>query len=447
MQATIYVKFKVITIMPNLQKTPEYPINLLDELNSAYNYCNAMKFSFDTIGLLDALYSQNQELSGAANMQLSELGNKLKEIIICDNNFLGDSVRCINTNNGARGFYPIFVGYLLLRRALETRSPESAIEWLKKVLETKFATGKTIHVLWGVKIDQEINLTKDIKIIPVDRLPESHNKKWLMDVTNSIPNHLIPTSFDWIRPNSALVICNRIEPFVYDPENPPNHNADEYTKTDELLLDITLVLTIVGPRVPIPIAQWFTFDDPDLEACHMGGRFGKTMEVLPSAIDYPVLNHIEAQRIVQAYIAIKGDTRDKLRVALQRLNQSLRRSASGIGDRAVELATAFETMLGDNGNTEMTHKITVRAVRLLGGNSEIRIMNASILKKTYHVRSKLVHTGHVNIDKPMNICKNRMSISDIIDHSTNMCIDLIKIIILRGSIPDWEIFDITEQSN
>lgn len=432
-----------MTELQNIQYSPS--TSLLDELNVAYEKCVGTNFSSEEIGFLDALNSSSHEVSGAASTHLRQVGGNLKALIVKDNRFPGNCVRLIRSNNGSRGFYPNFVSSLLIRRSLETQSPEAAIDWLQEVLETKVATGKTIHVLWGVPVAQEIQLTKDVKIMPIDRLPDSQNKQWLIGASNRIHSHMIPTTFDWEPPKSALVIDNLIEPIFCDPEQ-QSFEDNNFSKTNELLSDITLVLTVIGPRIAISAAQWFTYDDPNIEACHPAGRYGKILEILPSSPNsYPVLNHTEAPNIVQAFIAIQGKTRDKIRVALQRLNQSLRRHS--FGDRAVELSTAFEALLGDNGNTEMTHKIKVRSVRLIGGDNEVRKRNALIIKKTYDIRSKLVHSGYVNINQTYEICEQKMSVSDIIEHTTTMCADLIKIIILRGSIPDWESYDIFEHVN
>lgn len=206
-------------------------------------------------------------------------------------------------------------------------------------------------------------------------------------------------------------------------------------------------MTVVGPRVPISAAQWFNFDDPDLDLASIlsGTRRSQLLEILPNLPgDYPILDPTEAQHIVQGYLALQGDTQHKVRVALQRLNQAQRRR--NVGDRALELSTAFETLLGDDATTEMTHKIKVRSARLVGGPDDVRKKNAAIINKAYEIRSKLVHTGHVDPAKFKIVCGQRMSASDIIDHAVTVCVDLIKIIIRRGSIPNWSIFDITEQT-
>ena len=86
------------------------------------------------------------------------------------------------------------------------------------------------------------------------------------------------------------------------------------------------------------------------------------------------------------------------------------------------------------------------SVRLIGGTKEVRERNASIVNKAYKIRSRLVHTGHVNANKTETLFGQAMSHFEIIDYTISLCSDLIKVIMLQGSIPDWPSFDITEQT-
>lgn len=432
---------------PRQEPATHEAVSLLEELTAAYQQGSTMKITAGELGLLDALNSPDLQVSSTAASQIHKFGEKLYELVVKDDRFPGNSVRMVRGDSGAGGFYPNFVGVPLVRRALQSGSPEAAIEWLQKVLATTAATGKTIHALWGVPVDREIQLTRDVRIVQIDTLPDSVQKQWITGYSHFRAGSPVMTMFDFERPQSALMVSRRIEPFTFDPDTQSNFTHDEFSQTHELLLDVTLALTVVGPRVPISAAQWFTFDDPDLEQASMmsGSRRGQMIEILPRGFtDYPILDPEEAPQVVQAYLALHADARNKVRVALQRLNQAQRRH--NVGDRAVELSTAFETLLGDKVTTEMTHKIKVRSVRLIGGTDEVRKKNSDVIKEAYNIRSKLVHTGHVDATSTKTVCGQQMSVSDIIDHTITMCADLIKIIILSGAIPDWSIFDIAEQA-
>lgn len=419
---------------------------LLKALTEACQQISILKTTFSAPQLLTALDSSDLYMSTTTHVQIHDLGEMLNKLVVKDSRFLGCSVRNVRDDGGDSAFYPDFVGSKLIHRTLETSSPKAAIEWLKKVLGTSAAAGNRIQALWGAPVAEEIQLTPNVKIAPIDAVPDGKQKKWTIRGSHSRNNSPIMSMLNFTKPQSALMMGLQIDPFIYDPGTEQNFSSVEFTKAHELLLDITLALTVVGPRSVISAGQWFTFDDPDLEYAQLGiSRSFPMLEILPNRpSSYPELDPIEAPKGVRGYLALHGKTRDKVRVALQRLGQAQRRH--NVGDRAVELSTAFETLLGDNATSEMTHKIKVRSVRLLGGTGQVRKRNAAVINKAYDIRSRLVHTGHVDAAGTEAVCGHQMSVSEIINDTITMCADLIKVIIERGSIPDWSIFDITEQT-
>lgn len=290
-----------------------------------------------------------------------------------------------------------------MQRALRTHSPENALDWLEKVLSTTEATGKTIQPLWGAPVEQPLSLTSDLILAPINQIPQSQQKRWIMNI--KMDDAYISHILNWVVPASALVIHRLIDNVICDPNDASKYSITEITSVVDMLNDVVLVLTIIGPRMVFSAGRWFTFDDPDLQEASIlaSSRVGAALEILPrpNIIDYPVVDAQEAQQIVPAYLALGGETRTKIRLALQRFSQAQRRH--NVGDAAVELATAFEALLGGDGNTEMTHKIKVRAARLIGGSEEIRKYNAAIINETYSIRSKLIHTGHVKGNQQVKI--------------------------------------------
>lgn len=422
-------------------------LSLLDELTAACQQGCAIKIDSGEFGLLEALNSQDSRVSTAAILQLHKLGDKLYEFVVKDGRFPGDKQLMVRSGDGVTGFYPRFVGVPLVRRAIEAGSPEAAIEWLQKVLATTFATGKTIRALWGVPVEQEIQITPDVKIVPIDKLLDSVHMRSIAKYTYSMARTPSPIMLDLAPFTSALVVTRRIEPFFDDSLTPPTLANDEHSKQNDLFLDIALALTVVGPRVAISGPEWFAFDERDLEEARMfSSRTVRMHEILPRDLcDYPMLDPEEAPQIVQAFLALHGDTRHKVRLALKRLSQAqLRHDYS---DRYVEQSIALETLLGDDETTGMTHKISARSARLIGGTEEVRKKNAAVIKQMYSTRSTVVHSGHIkNPAKLKTISGRQMSVFDIANYTVNICVDLIKIIIRRGSIPDWQIFDITENA-
>jgi hypothetical protein len=400
---------------------------------------------YGEVPLSVALNSGDERVSGAALMHLGRMGNEVRELLVKDKRFLGDAVLQMRNEAGSSNLYPNMVGVPLLRRVLTTGSSGEAIEWLGRMLTTKDAPGKTIEALWGVPVEAEIQLLPAVKIVPIEQLPDSSQKRLLM---NNAPRSqaLLVTMLDYVPPRSAIVVNRVLNGVIYDPALAQADDSKEMKRIDELLGDITLVLTLVGPRVPISSAIWFEFDNPDLQqlAPLAGMRRGRGLEILPTTpTDYPPLDAAEAQELVRRFFALDDDTKKKLRVSLHRLNMAQRRR--GLGDRAVELCVALESLLGGEGNNEVTHKVTVRSALLLGGSTAVRLENADVVRKTYGFRSTLVHQGKEPTGtKEINGVKT--TVATVVDRAVSVCVAVIKVIIQRGRIPDWTMFDVEDHA-
>lgn len=366
----------------------------------------------------------------------NDLQQKLADIIVKDSRFLGNKVLMLQGFEGASGFYPEFAQRLLFRRLLRTRDPDDVISWFIKVLHSPYADGKLNLAIWGVTVEGRIELADNVAIVPIGDLPDSPQKRSLQVVSRDSP---ITTSLHWFPPQSALVSPHRIEPLLFGPHDPTPQN--DASAKRQLFSEIALALTLVGPRVVLQASQWFSWDDPDIAEAELGTASSRSfIEILPlQVIAYPKLDGQEAREIVQGYLGLNEPTRSKVRVALQRLSQSLRRQDPG--DQAVELSIALETLMGD-GQSEMTHKIKVRATRMIGGTSEDRQRISTIISRTYDIRSKLVHTGAVNSTKTVDICGIKLSNSDIVKEAIMICVKLIRKIINLTSIPVWNVFDV-----
>jgi hypothetical protein len=74
-----------------------------------------------------------------------------------------------------------------------------------------------------------------------------------------------------------------------------------------------------------------------------------------------------------------------------------------------------------------------------------RYKNADVLKKTHHLRSELVHSGK----EPTRINEIggvKTPVADIVDRAVCICVEVIKILIRRGAIPKWEVFDLEDNA-
>ena len=252
--------------------------------------------------------------------------------------------------------------------------------------------------------------------------------------------------FEGCPPTSALVVQYRVEPYLRNPDEPSQLDQN-FIDLHTLVSEITLVLTLIGPRVPLHVANWFNFDDPDLECAQLGRSRGtQIVEILPrmSFAAAPVLDAAEAQRTIAQFQGLQPLAKKKVITATSRLKHGLSRHHAG--DQAVELSIALETLVGDAANAEMTHKVSVRAVRMLGGPPDVRARNLAILKRTYDVRSKVVHQGE-QASGTVTVASEKMTVDALMTEAACLCAELIKVVIKRGSVPSWGHFDINESAS
>jgi Apea-like HEPN len=422
---------------------------LIEALHSILVAGRSVRVSAGEFGIIDGLKDSDRRVSAVAANALHQFATRLVSLVTSDSRFGAGKVKLVRGEGGAFGFYPNFVSQDLVRHILESENPAQAIRWLQKILNASEAFGTSITSLWGVPVVERIALTDNVDIVPMADLPDSPQKQWAAAAPQVGFNSLLPSALGLEPPVSALVTRTRISPIVVPPDQQttaaPQNNVD-YLRTYELFREITLALTAVGPRVPIQVGHWFTFEDPDFQRISLvnGTRTQSLLEIIPrSRLEYPPLDPIEGPSIVQGYLALHGRTRNVVRVALQRIIQAQIRH--GVGDRAVELCTALESLLGDNQTTEMTHNIKSRSARLFGGDQETRVRISALIAKAYDIRSSLVHTGFVDEKKKYSVAKQPLKAADVIDQGIITAVEIIKRTIRRQKIPDWSTFDVVEQ--
>jgi len=231
---------------------------------------------------------------------------------------------------------------------------------------------------------------------------------------------------------------------VISPSTSLEASNAEYIERYELFREIALALTVVGPRVSLLADHWFTFDDPDIQQARILGasRSRSLIEILPKMPrEHPPLDPVEALAVVTDYLKLEGNTRNKVRLSLDRLNQAQRRH--NVGDQAVELCTALEALVGDGQTTEMTHKVRVRGAKMIGGDAASRRRNATIIGKTYDIRSKLVHTGRVDESKAYALPDESLTAAQLIEATILLVASLIKVVIRERGVPKWSEFDVS----
>ena len=341
----------------------------------------------------------------------------------------------IHSVAGAWGFHADQVAARMVERA-RLGSPDIAVEWLEKVLQTTKATGLVVTALWGIPSIAGTELDQGVSLVPLGDIPSSSNLDWLTEDRN----HVLPTGLN--RPNLlgipevALIRKVIVEPFITDTRDELPPRSAEPLSDYRLLDEIRNVLTAVGPCAPIQAVSWFQFDDRDQDDALFGfGRSVRHHEVMPMQIDaIGDFNCAQAVELVCCFYQLESKLRRKLSIALDRLNLAIRRQS--VGDRALDVCIALEAMLSD-GQGENTYKVALRTALLTGLGVEAR----RAVGATYSLRSALVHDG---VAPPTTKVpgKGRIPSEEVTTEAIRVCAQVIVAILQRRGLPDWYEFEL-----
>lgn len=110
---------------------------------------------FGEIALAQAIHSGDLEIWSSGEAKLHELGQRVTDLVVEDDRFPQDGRLELRLPHGNMVVYPEGSGVLLVRRTIDYGSPDDAIEWLLRVLQTKCTSGRMIEALWGVPVKEE----------------------------------------------------------------------------------------------------------------------------------------------------------------------------------------------------------------------------------------------------------------------------------------------------
>jgi hypothetical protein len=370
---------------------------------------------------------------------LHKLSEPIEKVLLGQDEFQEGGGFVIHRDNGYTGFDASSVAVALLDLARD-QGPEPAADWLEKILATDKADGLCVMALWGVTVTEAIELPESIRLVKLSDVPASSQRDWLLESSRlALEAPLLPFSLSGAPP-VALFRPISVDPFISDLRRGEPPREKDPLRYQYLLDDARLALTVVGPSAPIQAAYWFQFDDPDLQrAAFYGGLATSHLEIVPLPHNPVALPAATAQWAVERFLKLTDSTSDRTRIALERLNQGIRRAK--LGDRAMELAIALEVLLVDDYG-ENTYKVALRAALLLGGDDAQRIENRAMVSGLYALRSQLVHDGRIQAKVRIR-GRGKIASSEVITSGTRICAGVIKEILDRADIPDWYEFELT----
>lgn len=336
-------------------------------------------------------------------------------------------------DNGFRTVGSRHGAYALVEAVTRGTAARDAVASLTSAFATNAAAGFGVMALRGISVSESITFNSGIQLVPFESLPDSANKRALLDGERHLSEH----SFPFV--TSALIAPHTVSPlFRAITDGEPTNVAP--LALQELLNEARLALTLAGPSLPLSAGYWFQFEDPVLAALGINGRFTQRGVAEPwrAGIDQGAFDSEDAKLLVNAFLALEGPLRGRLRLSLERFFQALGESPHG--DRALDLAIALESLLVDS-NSEVTFRLALRAALLAESSTSERARLRATITALYGVRSSLIHSGLVATVKVKG--RGRMAAGEVVEEATDACGKILRAVLLRGSLPDWESLEVS----
>jgi hypothetical protein len=317
-----------------------------------------------------------------------------------------------------------------------------ALRGLRRALGENETRGQFIMVVSGLNISSAADVTEDIRLLPFSDLP--HSPSWneasrhvaAAFLPPGIPAHLLPVA--------AFVARVTVPGTVRDGEGASPHvtvgaPSEVRAKLDEM----RLACTCVGPSRPVPVVEWFEFSDPLLAQLQAPSGMAMVYEDLRHGYPWLEVQHdaTEMAAVARRYSELAdAGTRARLARALRRLNYAMRRA--DIGDRAVELSTALESVLVDD-RGEHTFKIALRSALVIPGTRAERVAARAIVSAIYGIRSALVHSGQAATSVRVR-GRGSVSAAEVVEEGSRITGAVLRELIRAGSIPQWEDLEVRQ---
>ncbi len=280
---------------------------------------------------------------------------------------------------------------------------EAAKQYLNQWLDADAV--HVVNTLWvyGLDLDEEIQLADGYCITPAERLPDSTHKEQALQFKMPTPGEVV------LFPTAAITRICRVKKTLPADASPILDRDSDFWKTRQRLYDIAITLNTL-PGVSCLPAFATSYSLPS----HPYGPFagsGGLMHIFDVIGREQTKITQERQEDILAALAdfnrLPDKERERFRRILSRLSQGKRRSE--IEDKIMDLGIALEMLLlMDNPNREqLALSFRMRGAWLVSGTPEERRENYKLLKELYTYRSHVAHSGLLEDGDPQKIAKVR----------------------------------------
>ena len=306
----------------------------------------------------------------------------------------------------------------LVERAIDVGTDQAVADLSQYVDGHHFPVTEAV-ALAGVIPEHDADLGDGIRLVSISEVPSCIQRDMLVE-RQADPLAALHT------PPSAALLC--------ETRWPVNHSemisfaASNDTSRLAELEDARRVITLVGPCSPVNVVSWQIVP----ASVPLANRaLTWSMQIDSGYPGTPVrrLTSEDLRRVQELrrmFASAKPKDKDHLRVALDRLNRSLRRVPPV--DRAIDLGICLEALfLNDRAKR---FRLRRRASRYLATDAKERERISDAMEVLYGLRSDAVHTGRLDLDK------EGVPVSTWLEYGTDLAATTLRKMIREG-VPDW----------
>lgn len=314
------------------------------------------------------------------------------------------------------------------RTDLGARAVPDAADWLVRMLGTRQANGIFTAAIWGLLPDGEVEVAKDMTLLPFDRLADSPMKRRLVERVQKAWDGAVWTSQRYFAaPGAAIVRKIPDFPYIGRPDT-------SLFRLAEIELEAQAPLSFLQASAagqPLVAGSWFEYEDRDLDFnAHENYLSWFMPEIVPRVQSHVTVDSTTLQRDATAFWSLPSDWRSDLLRSMKRFTLSQCRHQ--IVDRVLDLAIAFEIAVSGKGdNAPLSWKVGVRSTQLIGGTLQRRQQNRRALKALYDLRNKGTHGGSLKAAETQKQ-------ETILREGTSIYRTLLASFLSLGASPDWQ---------
>ena len=360
------------------------------------------------------------------------------------------------------------------------RAPEACLDDLLAAVRTNASQLWEIVPIWGISPQRPFAIGNGLTVVPIQEIPRSRLKDLLTGKKRHQFSFDLPNSS--ARPGAAFVHETFDGPMyegrdsraaekshqraeltlsaLISPSEEAKRDAleqlaqmmdplkavRESTSIASLAEELAPVIALLAPKPIFTIGQWYQRPESTPLAGLLHSWSGPTAEhPFYFSIEKQEYQISEMEALVSQYQSLDDSTRQRLRTALTRLNQSRRYlEYHTVEAAAIDLGIAAEALLTQDRDPDapISFLLRARGTLLLGGTPEARKQNYKVLRDLYNLRSKVAHTGVIadraTIPFSEETRRKLREATEQVKVGQRVCIEMLTAIIQRGGFPDWD---------